>query len=230
MTINFHRTAFAALALSTTLLCAPAFAGEYTTSSPDKPTLFDDFVPLPSVVDWGGFYLGILGGGGVGTGSGNRSTIPLSGATIGLRGGLDMQFDNIVVGAALSVERSNIGGTAVCFNPVFTCDGGVQTLGRLEGRLGFATDAAMIYAKGGAAYAYGYADADPTYNDYYFGTWGWTIGAGMEVMLSDNISAYAEYSYIDLFEHTAPAGTTSNSASTLNSSFHLVNVGLNYRF
>ena len=133
-------------------------------------------------------------------------------------------------------------GCGGCFNGQFGgfgCAGqfgtGVQAIGLLSGRLGYAWDRWLLYAKGGGAIAGeqyvfntpGALVATPT--DTRFG---WMIGAGVEVGLAANWSAKLEYNYVDFatehFTFAGPGGLTFafNQAQQV----HLVKAGVNYRF
>jgi outer membrane immunogenic protein len=54
---------------------------------------------------------------------------------------------------------------------------------------------------------------------------GWTVGGGVEVGVTQSVSARVEYLYVDLADQTyALTGATHGLAS------HLVRLGVNYRF
>jgi outer membrane immunogenic protein len=55
---------------------------------------------------------------------------------------------------------------------------------------------------------------------------GWTIGAGVEAAVWNNVSAKLEYLYYDLGKYTY--NSPGNLSTTTKG--HLVRVGLNYRF
>lgn len=95
---------------------------------------------------------------------------------------------------------------------VTAAESGVEWLGTVRARAGVAFDRTLIYATGGLAYgrltnrtsitATGMVD-----NVAYAGAWrgskgdtrvGWTIGAGVEYALTQNVTLKAEYLYYDL--------------------------------
>ena len=109
--------------------------------------------------------------------------------------------------------------------------------GTVTGRLGFAADKFLIYAKGGWATAnvevsgrdIGLADRF-SFSDRQSG---WTVGAGVEYMLARNISLAAEYSFIDLGSNSF-SGTTIGAVpvivSDVDTQIHSVTGRLNFRF
>ena len=109
--------------------------------------------------------------------------------------------------------------------------------GTLTGRLGIAVDKALIYAKGGAAWARIANTAshvaagvlDPTDFSEVTGTrWGWTIGGGIEFMIAPEISLKGEYLYMDF--GTASSTNLDGDVFEHRNRLHTAKIGLNYRF
>lgn len=90
-------------------------------------------------------------------------------------------------------------------------------------RLGFVTDPqGLIYARGGYANAkFNLDDGGTTFTENRDG---WTIGAGYERAISQNVSARLEYGYSDFGRDRLGAATD------LTYKRHAVNAGLNFRF
>ncbi|MNE34281.1 Porin subfamily protein [compost metagenome] len=65
----------------------------------------------------------------------------------------------------------------------------------------------------------GYSDSDTFH--------GWTIGAGVDYAVTDNIFARAEYRYNDFGKNTYTDGTDSYSLKVRE---HVVNVGVGVKF
>lgn len=59
---------------------------------------------------------------------------------------------------------------------------------------------------------------------------GWTLGAGIEVAVTDNISVKAEYAYIDLGSVDFAASPSGRSPTTAATKLHTVKVGANFHF
>jgi Opacity protein and related surface antigens len=118
----------------------------------------------------------------------------------------------------------------------------VDWFGTLRARFGFVpTERLMIYGTAGIAYAGVETKASDTiyWNGapYEYGDsssdvrWGWTLGAGAEYALTQNITAKLEYSYVDLEEDKLFVGTTNRGFLAKDDpSFHMMRVGVNYKF
>lgn len=180
--------------------------------------------------NWSGFYLGVNGGGG--WGSSNWDTVPgsfdLSGAMIGGTAGYNYQFGQTVVGLEGDIDWSNIRGssTAGC---ALGCETRNNWLGTVRARAGYAWDRFLPYVTGGVAFGGveantpGFAGASDT-------RVGWTVGGGVEYAITNNVSAKAEYLYVDLGSFNC--GLNCGVAATDNVSFtsHVVRGGLNWKF
>ena len=97
--------------------------------------------------------------------------------------------------------------------------------GTLRGRAGFATSNILIYATGGLAYGGVRVKNTVTGADESKLHPGWVIGAGMEVALTTNWSARAEYLYVDLSDRSYALTGTKNGVES-----NVVRFGVNYRF
>jgi opacity protein-like surface antigen len=168
-------------------------------------------------VDWTGLRVG--GGFGAGKGhTGYASPFPrpvsgdaaeLGGATARLRIGGDYQTGALVLGAEVSAGWANVLGTDTCFSTSgigslagFDCGSRVGALGTVTGRLGWAFDRTLLYARGGWAWD----RQKDTFNDHNFGgriiehdsgNTGWVIGGGLEYALTSNLSVGLEYEHFD---------------------------------
>ena len=198
------------------------------------------------VVPWQGLYFGVHAGGVSSTASVTdsydyigdptaKNSLSESGLIGGAQAGYNVQQGHIVFGVegdigylGLSASKSATlapspdctalygAGSNLCkLNAKYSTSGG--TYGDLTGRVGYAADRVLFYAKGGVAflnadtkanYTGGNFTATPsTFNFDNNGTLvGWTIGAGAEYALSPSWSLKAEYQHFDF-------GTTSYSYS-----------------
>jgi outer membrane immunogenic protein len=108
-------------------------------------------------------------------------------------------------------------------------------LGSVTGRLGYTWGPALLYAKGGYAWAdtrntNGFGGG--TFSNSRIGRDGFTVGAGLEYMFTQNWSGLIEYQYYDFGHTTAtftPAGGLPTTVGFRNDE-HTIKVGLNYRF
>jgi opacity protein-like surface antigen len=114
----------------------------------------------------------------------------------------------------------------------------------LTARLGYVDGPLLMYAKGGAAWMgarytlesqSGYSSADGGVNGIaFFHTTrsGWTVGGGIEYLLSSTWSAKAEYSFLDFGAHTVGTNVLVPGTS-LTADFtrvHELKAGVNYHW
>ena len=239
---------------------SPAAASAKAAVSPNQPHYKTMSVTGP--YNWSGFYLGAhigygwgrsnwntttVSGGGLAPGVGDQLSQNPSGLLGGIQGGANQQFGRAVVGIEASISGTGLSDSAAGELRVFGVPAGITTVGKTEvnwlgtvtGRVGYAFDNILLYAKGGIA-------AGSLDNDYLIvggvtpsgkatdTRFGWTAGGGAEIGLTNNWSVKAEYNYIDfgdsdtLFSLTgAPPAVFIQNIKT---DFHLVTFGVNYRF
>lgn len=167
------------------------------------------------------------------------STTP-QGVGGGIQAGCDYQMPDspLVVGIVVDAIASTSSET-IAPAPGQELTSSVPFMGTIRGRLGVALDTTLLYATGGLAVANvenhlvvvgGALDATDS-NTYV----GWTIGAGVEHMVTDNLSVFAEYNYADLgsqrntFDGADFDGAGRNFLD-ISAHTHTVKVGLNYHF
>src|SRR5690606_27219062 len=114
--------------------------------------------------------------------------------------GFNVQTGRFVWGLEGDLSWSDIDGS-VGNTTDFTLDTDINWLATLRGRVGLASGPALFYVTGGFAFA----DVDTSYsidNDWSGSKsetkTGWTVGGGLELMLTQNWTMKAEYLYIDL--------------------------------
>lgn len=189
------------------------YGGEYGGYKDSPPPAA---VPVPF---WTGFYAG----GNVGADWSNIAAADnvvfvVSNTTIqsnqsisstGLFGGVQLGY-NIQPGNFLWGVEADIGGMGIGRTSTFTFGNPLQSLtvastggwyGDITGRAGFVYGSALLYAKGGFAFFGGNVTvADPAagLNQSSSTFTGWTVGAGLEYMLSPRWTVKAEYLYFDL--------------------------------
>lgn len=178
-----------------------------------------NYAPPPaydSLFNWTGFYAGIHGGYAWGSAAGLNP----DGFVGGLQAGYNYQYSSIgVVGLETDISATSISDT------VGGVKFGVDYLGTIRARAGYTLDRAMFYVTGGAAYGRGALEIAGLANDQFH--WGWTLGGGVEAMVTPRVSARLEYLYVNLAKETYQSvlGPT-NIGYTSN----IVRGGLNYRF
>jgi len=211
-------TLLASAALS--LLTASAFAVDMQMPPLKAP-------PVPPPFTWTGCYAGGQAGGGwgqkdvndtVGIVSGLTGTtysgtgtdfasakLSTSGYMLGGQIGCDYQFaSNWVIGVEGAASGGSIGASTSVATPDIAGDSATfkettDLLTSVTGRVGYAWDRWMIYAKGGAAWAsdrYSAFDVLGTYDFEGLETrFGWTAGAGVEWAFWNDWSLKLEYDY-----------------------------------
>jgi outer membrane immunogenic protein len=229
----------AALLLASTSLLTVGTQAAYSADLPYKAAR-----PAPiaaPVVNWNGFYIGAHVGGAWGTIESQFTAAPFPIASAAVNGflgggqiGYNVQSGIFVFGVEADASWTNLTGTTPCLF-VLSCKREADFLGTATGRVGLTADRALIYVKGGAAWAHFehetsaggalVATADKT-------VWGWTVGTGVEYAITGNWSAKLEYNFMDFGKNTlafsAPIGGGVNVDTT--SYVHAAKFGVNYRF
>lgn len=203
-----------------------------SANAADLPRRYEQPAPRPAMVqiyNWTGPYIGIAGGGAWGRGSVSGVNISHNGGIIGGTVGYNWQASQVVFGVEgdLSWVGSQGRRTAgVCVS----CDIENTWLGTVRGRLGYAADRFLPYLTGGLAFGNVRTDGGTTAPGASSTRTGWTLGGGVEVALSANWTAKAEYLYVDLGSFSCGTncpGPVPNSVSLKN---NIVRAGINYRF
>ncbi len=192
----------------------------------------------------------------------NRLPVELSPGAHGFLGGVqigyDRQFGKFVVGGEIDLSYTHVAGTlavadAVTSGFTTTARQNISWLGAARLRAGFVPfGSTLFYATGGLAF--GGVEQHSAFTSLAGGAcqffWcsyggssqtalGWTIGAGAEVAITDNISFKSEYLYVDLGRRQNPvysygganaAGVPVNYLQTSKFASHVFRSGLNYRF
>ena len=181
--------------------------------------------------NWSGFYLGINGGGGWGHSNWDTSSdrIGLSGGLVGGTAGYNWQIGRAVLGLEGDIDWANLKGTNTSTLCPLGCSTSDTWLSTVRGRAGYAFGGVLPYVTGGLAVG-DIRAATPGFPGASNTSAGWTAGAGIEVGLTGNWSAKAEYLYVDLGRFNC--GVSCNGLPTDNVSMHdnVVRAGVNYRF
>jgi outer membrane immunogenic protein len=190
---------------------APVLAGDMPYRRNYQPA-----PPPAALFNWTGFYVGANAGYAWGSAAGGNP----SGVIGGFTAGYNYQFQpNAVLGFETDITFSNADDSHN--GRKFESDYN----GTLRARLGYSVGNVMFYGTGGAAYGKGELTAGGLTSEET--QWGWTIGAGVEAMLTQNVSAKFEYLYVDLGNKSyATIGGPVNVDYTTN----LLRGGVNYKF
>jgi len=192
---------------------APSFAADLAARPYTKAPAY---VPA-QIYNWTGFYIGGHVGGAF-RGDDNNVLGGSSDGTFmgGVQVGYDYQFSpNWVMGLEANYSFKDTNGIFANRN-----------LGSVTGRLGYTWGPTLLYAKGG------YAWADTRFTNGFGGDGGrdgYTVGAGLEYLFTQNWSGKIEYQYYD-FGNVNVFDNTGAFAGRFRNDEHTIKVGLNYRF
>lgn len=229
-----QRNLIASLAMLALAGTSAASAADLS-NPPIPPTDFPAAAPI--TFDWTGAYLGLTAGYGFGKFPSNLSTVVAPGVVtngLGNAGGFigggtvgyQMQFGQFVAGLEGELNYTGIGDSFAASNPL-TGDARLTYLGMVTGRLGFTPfDRFLVYGKGGYAFGGAEVSIDGVGSDTNFHN-GWTLGAGLEYAITQNLTTKIEYNYIDLQRQNFNIGGTTTSAGFQG---NLLRAGLNYKF
>jgi outer membrane immunogenic protein len=240
-----------ALALS---MSVPAHAADLAA----RPYTKAPVAPVVAVYNWSGFYVG----GHIGWGWGqidNTSAAPGStafptgtpfnrtdsdGFLGGVQGGFNWQINSIVLGIEGEYTWTDIKGSTTTASPIVpaivsSASSKTDDIAMVTGRLGYAANNWLFYAKGGWAWTHGGSNGVVTRTGVVFSNTstsvdrdGWVLGAGAEWGFAPNWSAKVEYNHIDLGSKTITVTQSVGANTFLDSSakLDLVKAGVNYRF
>jgi outer membrane immunogenic protein len=169
--------------------------------------------------NWSGIYLGVLLGYTFGDADiAGGPSVDLDGVDGGIYAGYNYQIDNFVIGlegdALISGAEGSGGGVNVDQN----------WSGSLRARAGYSLESFLLYGTGGLAVA-GFEASSAGNNDSNTHL-GWTVGAGIEGMVTDNVAARLEYRYTDYEDKNYGLGAPTNIDPATNS----VRAGVGVKF
>jgi outer membrane immunogenic protein len=229
----------------------PALAADLPVAPP--PPQAPAYVPVVApVYNWGGIYIGANGGYGFGNSNWNATpgfgfdtigtgNFNINGGIAGGTIGANFQSGQFVFGVEADGDWSDIKGntSAGDCGAANTCQTSNDWLATLRGRLGYAFDRVLVYGTAGGAAGDvkatfagpGFAGASTDTTEF-----GWTAGAGVEVGITENITAKVEYLYVDLSNGSlsCPAGACVGTGAAFSAPVQfdasLVRAGLNFKF
>ena len=190
-----------------------AMAADAVEQIPQPPVAQD---APPAANNWGGFYLGAAGTYNMGHFGHDKDPYAWGGQVYS---GYNWQDGQVVYGIEGDLGYS---GADASHNGI-TGKHGVD--GSVRGRLGYDFNPFMLYGTAGIAAAQT-KESDATSSDTKTSV-GWTVGAGAETMLTNNISARLEYRYTDYGKKgfDLDSGHTSTGYDE-----NSVKVGIGYKF
>jgi outer membrane immunogenic protein len=188
--------------------------------------------------NWSGFYLGALGGVGVGrsdktfsngTSTGNFQTDgEIGGGTVGY----NLEWGSVVAGLEGDLSATGISGTTSCPNQIYYCGTENSWLATVRPRLGYSTGDVFFYGTGGFAVGdvtvqSGLETSGAGGVDFTNVEAGWTAGAGAEMLIYSNWSLKAEFLYVHLPDSNGPSNRPPITTATRFDE-DVFRLGLNY--
>jgi len=165
--------------------------------------------------DWTGYYAGMQAGYGwgrsdiTGNDGGPFSAKPdIDGGFVGGHVAGLWQLDQAVLGAEADLNYASIDGTADA-GPANTFGTDVKWFGSVNAKAGYAVDRLLIYGIGGVAFA-GIETSQVAATSYARtrASTGWTLGAGVDYALTNNVVVGAQYRYYDFGKEHFDASDT----------------------
>jgi outer membrane immunogenic protein len=215
-------------------------------------------VPVP-IYNWTGFYVGLNAGfvwfdkdwavpltpfnitGGCPrcptTAGGHSANNWLAGGQVGF----NYQIDRVVLGVEAQADWTKLqaSNASLFAGPAFTDNSKTDGVGTIAARLGYTWDRALLYVKGGGAWAHDKFWTStarfPVQQSVSDTRLGWMVGVGGEYALSGNWSVKVEYDHMDFGRHREElacisAGCFQGFDFDVKQTVDLVKVGVNYRF
>ncbi|RUT32697.1 porin family protein [Arsenicitalea aurantiaca] len=218
---------------ATALMTASAFAADLYIPV-EQP-----FIPSVSApLGWTGAYVGVHAGYGWGTVDWAEVAVTpetgefdIDGWLAGVQAGYNVNLDGVVLGIEGDIAWADFSGTDEAAGGSIDIEGQVNWLATLRGRVGFAADAFLIYGTAGVAFAGTDADLTPGTSNASNTHTGWVVGAGVEAMVTDNISLKAEYLYHDFGSQTYDFdGSYAGLEADASFNVSTAKIGLNFHF
>jgi outer membrane immunogenic protein len=227
--------------ISALMLLAVAGLGSSGAAAADLIVDDPEAIAAAAAYDWSGAYVGAFAGVGGGDvtiepgGLADPLDLAAGGWLAGIRAGVNAEAGVLVFGAEADIARTWISGDGSATDGLNSLDYSydLDWLGTVTGRVGFAADTLLLYAKGGLA-AGGVRStltptaplpAPPPVSADAVAT-GWTVGLGTEFAFSENATAGIEYDFVSLASQLDYGVGTADAQQDL----HIVKLGVNYGF
>ena len=223
------------LAAASSLLATSALAADLPARTYTKAPVY-----VEPVYNWTGFYIGgHIGGafngdsnfGGLSTGNNNDGRF-----LGGLQAGYDYQFaPNWVLGIEGQYSWLGSNNNGIIFPGGYTYTNDQRALGSVTGRIGYTWGPGLLYVKGGYAFSDNNESVTlagvPTAFAFSGGHRdGYTVGAGLEYMFTQNWSGKLEYQYYNFGNSSFVTPVALAPFGSFRTDDHVVKAGINYRF
>lgn len=198
-------------------------------------------VETPQAFNWNGFYAGVHGG----YGWSDNKTSFIDDPQLSYNGdggfgggvvGYNVQFaNNVVIGAEAELNWGDIKGTATDSGVDYEAK--INWFGSVSARLGYAFDRFLVFGTAGGAFAGIDSSLDSQPGDYAPSSdtfAGWTVGAGAEYGITNNLTARIDYRYYDFGSKDYPVTWGTNgyywTQHDVKVTAQTVSAGLSYKF
>jgi outer membrane immunogenic protein len=253
----------ALFAVAASAVATAAMAADMPTPGPAPAYTPPAYRPV--LYDWTGIYIGGNVGGGwmndtvtmttttVMFPAGTSTKIGPMGVIGGAQAGFNIEFSPVVLGFEGTWDATNMSGnktipTASAAAGITGTSAQITTAANwyatATARLGFAANDFLFYAKGGGAWmrandTQAIINGGGIFSQQSITSTrsGYTVGAGVEFGMTENLSAKLEYDYLNFGTHTYNFnGLVSGAATPLvqpftdKASVQMVTFGINYRF
>jgi len=236
----------------------PTAASAADLPAPAGPAYYPP-VYRPVIYDWTGIYGGVNLGAGLLQDqittttttalepAGTQTKLSPFSVIAGAQAGFNYQIQQIVIGAEGTFTWSNISGRETAASPIPTVsETSISTprwYATATGKIGFAANDFLFYAKGGAAWMN--VNYTQTVSTAIVGISsqtiidtrsGFTVGGGIEYGITENLSGRVEYDYLNFGTKTYTFANLNTAPLPLvlpvsiRSSTSLITAGINYRF
>ncbi|MEL6201500.1 MAG: outer membrane protein [Pseudomonadota bacterium] len=171
--------------------------------------------------DWSGVYIGGFGYYAAGTFDSSQGNIDANGYEGGIFAGFDLDLDGYIIGGEADIAVGSVVGEQETAATKLE----KRINGSVRARAGIAVDRVLIYGTAGLALT-GTELTENTESDTTTHL-GWTIGAGVDVKITEKLFGRVEYRYTEYDSETFTLG--SNAVAT-GFDEHSVRAGLGVRF
>jgi len=229
------------IAVAASVLATTARAADLPPPAAPPPRAPVAYIPAAPAFSWTGFYIGFNAGYAFGQSNwtspmGSTGWFDVNGPLAGGTIGGNYQIGQIVVGAESDFDWQNVKGTLIGGNCTLpgavpaSCRSASNWLGTFRARIGFAMDRVLLYATGGGAVA----NIKASLNTLPWASsteLGWASGLGIEVAMTDNWTAKAEYLAVG-FQQPSCGLANCFAAPPVSVKFYesMVRGGVNYKF